>query len=70
MASRARATRRLRAAPKPQARYVLSLYDGEVEQLAEGLCPESVAGRCWEMLKWQREAHRNTARAAAPRRLS
>ncbi len=53
---------RKRAPGPPSDRYVLGLDDDEVEQLAQGVCPELVALKCWEMLKWQREAARNRAR--------
>jgi hypothetical protein len=42
--------------------YDLRLEDDEVEQLAKSVCPETVALKCWEMLRWKREAARNRAR--------
>ena len=44
-------------------RYWLHLNDAELEHLTDAVCPESVALKCWEALKWRREAHRNGARA-------
>jgi hypothetical protein len=52
---------------RPSDRYLLSLDDDEVEQLRDSICPESVAQKCWQMLRWQREGQRNKARDAARR---
>ncbi len=54
------------ARPKPiRYRYELGIDDAEIEQLAVSVCPETVARRAWECLKWQREAQRNAARERA-----
>jgi len=49
-------------------RYLLGLDDDELEDLQRGICRESVALKCWQLLKWRREAHRNDARAQLERR--
>ena len=48
--------------PRGETTYTIDLDDADVELLASGLCPESVARRCWEMLGWKREHYRNEAR--------
>lgn len=48
--------------PCGETEYILTLYDADVELLAQGVCPESVAKRCWGMLDWKREHARNQAR--------
>jgi hypothetical protein len=53
---------RRRAHGPPSERYQLGIDDEEIDQLAAGVCPETIALKCWEMLKWQREAKRNRAR--------
>jgi len=46
-------------------RYALQLDDAELELLTDAICPESVALKCWELLRWRREGHRNAARSSA-----
>jgi hypothetical protein len=41
------------------------LDDAELEQLTDAICPESVALKCWEVLRWRRDGHRNEARGKA-----
>lgn len=54
------------ARPEPvRYRYVLGIDDAEIEQLVSGICPEAVAKRAWECLKWQRDGQRNEARERA-----
>lgn len=53
---------RKRSPPARDERYLLGLDDDEVEQLAQGVCPEVTALKCWEMLRWRREGERNNAR--------
>jgi hypothetical protein len=45
--------------------YWLGLDDAELEQLTDAICPESVALKCWEVLRWRRDGHRNEARGKA-----
>lgn len=47
---------------KGHVSYGIDLDDATVEALASGVCPEALARRAWEMLKWKREAKRNAAR--------
>ena len=42
--------------------YLLGIDDDEIAQLARGECPETIALKCWEMLKWERDAARQRAR--------
>lgn len=51
--------------PRGETRYTIDLTDDMVEQLAQGICPDHVALRCWEMLSWKREHYRNEAREKA-----
>jgi hypothetical protein len=46
-------------------RYTLGIDDTEIDQLVQAICPETVAKRAWECLKWQREGQRNAARDKA-----
>jgi hypothetical protein len=43
-------------------RYLLGVDDDEMEKLAQGECPETIALKAFEALKWTREAARNRAR--------
>jgi hypothetical protein len=47
---------------EPESRYLVGFDDDEIEQLAQGVCPELVALRAWECLKWKREGARMNAR--------
>jgi len=54
------------ARPEPvRYRYALGIDDAEIDQLVQAICPETVAKRAWECLKWQREGQRNAAREQA-----
>ena len=61
------ASRRANATARRESeRYLLGLDDDEVESLAQGVCPEITALKCFEMLRWRREAARNRAREWLP----
>lgn len=67
MRQHGRRRRNATARPKSESeRYLLGLDDDEVEQLAQGVCPEITAFKCFEMLRWRREAARNRAREWLP----
>ncbi len=51
--------------PRGETEYRLYLDDASVELLAQGICPEDVAKRCYGMLDWKREHYRNEARERA-----
>lgn len=51
--------------PLGETRYTIDLDDADVELLAQGICPESIAKRCYGMLDWKREHYRNEAREKA-----
>lgn len=53
---------RKRASAPHSERYQLGIDDEEIDQLAQGVCPETIALQCWEMLRWKREGARNQAR--------
>lgn len=48
--------------PRGETRYTIDLTDDMVELMAQGICPQPVATRCYEMLSWKREHYRNEAR--------
>jgi len=54
--------RRAAAGVPDRERYVLGIDDDEMEKLAQGECPETVALKAFESLKWTREAARMRAR--------
>jgi hypothetical protein len=62
MPPKKKARPRRRPPRRPVNRYALDLDDGELELLTDAICPESVARKCWELLRWRREGHRNAAR--------
>jgi hypothetical protein len=51
----------VRRAPEHE-RYLLGIDDDEIDQLARGVCPETIALKCWELLLWQRDGARRNAR--------
>lgn len=51
--------------PRGETEYRITLDDADVELLAQGICPEQVALRCYGMLDWKREHYRNEAREKA-----
>ena len=48
--------------PRGETAYWLLLDDADVELLAQGICPETIARRCHGMLDWKREYARLCAR--------
>ena len=44
------------------------MNDDEIAQLAQGVCPETIALKSFEALKWEREASRIRAREWAVRK--
>lgn len=48
--------------PRGETVYSMEFDDETVELLAQGVCPEAVAKRCWSLLDWKRAHYRNEAR--------
>jgi hypothetical protein len=48
--------------PRGETTYTIDLDDATVELLAQGICPEDLAQRCFGLLDWKREYARNCAR--------
>lgn len=53
------------AIPIGQTTYTIDLDEATVDQLALGLCPETLAQRMHELLRWRRDAYRQQARDRA-----